>query len=184
MQQYTDVMLDLETTGLDQQFNSIIQIAAVKFNAATGEVSPHFFNRCLLPAPNRYWEEGCRSWWGQRPEVLQKIMSRMEEPRDVLVALRDWAGEGMTMWGKPTHFDHSFLATYYKQYDMQIPFHFRYANDMNTFIRARYFPETPPNWERDLEFEGDMHNALDDVLHQLKVVFKVIEMTAPVPHPA
>ena len=175
--QYTDVMLDLETTGLDKQFNSIIQISAVKFNARTGEISHDFFNRSLLPAPNRYWEEGCRDWWSQRSNVLQGIMNRMEEPLPVLVALRDWAGTDTTMWAKPTHFDHAFLDTYYKQYGLQIPFNFRKANDLNSFIRGRYFPETPPNWEQELEFTGDLHNALHDVLHQLKVLFKVLEDT-------
>lgn len=175
--QYTDIMLDLETTGTDQQFNAIIQIAAVKFNPITGDVSHDFFDRCLMIAPNRYWQESCRDWWMQRPHVLQGIMNRMEDPKEVLIALRDWAGPNMRMWGKPSHFDHSFLDNYYKQFDMQIPFGFRTANDMNTFIRARYWPETPPNVEKELEFEGAEHNALDDVLHQLKVIYKVMEDT-------
>lgn len=176
---WTDCMVDLETTGTDQQFNAIIQIAAVKFNPKTQEISHDFFDRCLMIAPNRYWQESCVQWWSERkPSVLQGIMARMEDPATVLTALRDWSGGGgLRMWGKPSHFDHSFLDTYYKQFGMQTPFHFRATNDMNTFIRARYWPENPPNWEADIPFEGEKHNALHDVLHQLKVLFHVMENT-------
>lgn len=176
--QFPDVMLDLESTGVDQANNAIIQIAAVKFNLRTGEISHDFFDRCLLPAPKRYWEEDCRNWWSKRPAVIQQIYGRMEDPKGVLEALCEWAGPGCTMWGKPTHFDHSFLDSYFKQFGMQIPFFYRAANDMNSFIRGRYFPHVPPTWEKDLPFEGEAHNALHDVLHQIKVLFKVIEDTS------
>ena len=171
------IMVDLETTGTDQAYNHIIQISAVRFDLEAGTVDHDFFDRCLLPAPNRYWQESCREWWGKRPTVLRSIMDRMEDPEKVLVALRDWAGQDAIMWSKPSHFDHSFLDGYFKQYGMQIPFMFRNVNDMNSFIRSRYWPETPPNWERDLPFTGEVHNALHDTLHQIKVLFKVMEDT-------
>lgn len=175
---YDSVMLDMETTGLDQANNAIIQIAAVKFNLRTMAISPDFFNRCLMIAPKRYWEEQCRAWWAKRdPSILKDIWNRMEDPKAVLQGLADWAGPGMTMWAKPTHFDHSFLDSYYKQFDMQIPFVFRVARDMNSFIDGRYFPLTPPDWERTLKFDGQLHNAIDDVLHQVKVLMTVVEDT-------
>lgn len=177
--QFPDCMVDIETTGTDQGYNAIIQISAVKFNLAERTVSLDFFDRCLLPAPNRYWQESCRTWWGQRPEVLQSIMARMEEPEVVMKAFRDWAGQGLRMFGKPTHFDHSFLDSYFKQFGMQTPFHYRESTDMNSFIRGRYWPVTPPWWERDLPFEGDKHNGLHDALHQIKVLFKVVDDTTP-----
>lgn len=169
--QYSDCMVDIETSGLDQANNAILQISAVKFNLKTLAISPETFDRCLMIAPKRYWEEGCRGWWAKRdPTILKSIWERMEDPKDVLQGLSDWAGPGLVMWAKPTHFDHSFLDSYYKQFDMQIPFMYRVANDMNSFIRGRYFPETPPDFERTLPFEGKLHNAIDDVFHQIKVL--------------
>lgn len=178
---FPDVMLDLETTGTDQARNAIIQIAAVKFNLAERTIDMNTFDRCLTQdsAPGRYWDEGCRvNFWGKRVPTLNSIWTRGEDAKTVLADLRDWVnGESLTMWGKPTHFDHSFLSSYYHQFGMQIPFHFRMANDMNTFIRARYFPEAPPQWEKLLDFQGDAHNALFDVFHQIKVLFKVADDT-------
>lgn len=174
---FPDVMVDLETTGLSKDHNAVIQIAAVKFNLAERTVDGAFFDKCLMIPPGRYWDEGTRSWWGKRPEVIKGIYSRMEEPKSVLEALRDWAGPNKTMWGKPTHFDHTFLDSYFVSHGMQIPFHFRNANDMNSFIRARYFPASPPAWEVNLPFEGVAHNAIFDVLHQIKVLFHVMDHT-------
>lgn len=177
VQEFPDMMIDIETTGTDQAYNHIIQIGAVRFNLKARTIfMGHFFDRALLPAPNRYWQESCRTgFWGKRPEVLQGIMNRMEEPAVVLKDLSLFAGAGTRFWGKPTHFDHSFLDTYYKQYGMQIPFHYREATDMNSFLRGLYFPGDRPNLESELEFQGDAHNAIHDCLHQIKVLFKATE---------
>lgn len=178
--QYDSVMLDIETTGLDQANNAIVQISAVKFNLKTMAISPEFFDRCLLIAPKRYWEEGCRAWWSKRDKsVIESIWARMEDPQTVLQGLSDWAGPGLVMWAKPTHFDHSFLDSYYKQYGMQIPFLFRIANDMNSFMRGRFFPNPVPDYERNLPFDGKLHNAIDDVLHQIKVLMTAVYETTP-----
>ncbi len=176
--EFPDVMLDIETTGLDKANCHIIQIAAVKFNLRDRTISHDFFDRCLLPAPNRFWEESCRNnFWAKRQVILNGLMARMEEPKLVLEGLRDWAGPDTTMCGKPTHFDHTFVDSYYQQHGMQIPFHYRKANDLNSFIRARYFPDLPPDLERELEFEGEMHNALYDCLHQVKILFAHVDRT-------
>lgn len=179
VEEFPDVMVDIETTGTDQQFNYMIQIAMVRFNLAKRTIyMGEFFDRCLLPAPNRYWQESRRTnFWAKRQEVFKSIQARMEDPATVLKAAAEFAGEGSRFWGKPTHFDHSFLDSYFKQYDMQIPFHYREATDMNSFIRGRYFPEFPPNWEKDLPFQGEAHNGLHDCFHQIKVLFKVMEDT-------
>lgn len=175
-----DIMVDLETTGVDAGDCAIIQIAAVKFNLETGEVGDMFDQALSIPA-GRYWEEQCRDWWlKDKREVLMSIFKRMRDPMTVLQEFQQWvmAGWDSTMepvrfWSKPTHFDFTFLQGYFKQFDIINPFHYRHANDMNSFIRARYFPELAPNWELDLPFEGPQHQALFDALHQIKVLFKV-----------
>lgn len=177
---YDGVMCDLETTDVDPARGHIIQIAAVKFNIQTREVSHDFFDRCLFPTPNRRWEEGTRDWWLKRKDVLQGIMNRMEPALPVLEAFRDWVGPGnVTFFGKPTHFDFSFLQSMFKDQGMQIPFHYRLATDMNSFARGRYWPEEPPQWEKILPFEGPPHNALYDALHQLKVLYKIMDGGKP-----
>lgn len=177
---FNDCVLDIETSDTDPARGHILQIAAIKFSAQTGEISTETFDRCLLPLPNRRWDEGTRNWWMKRKDVLQSLLDRMEEPKKVLEDLRDWAGhDNMSMWGKPTHFDHSFLASFYRDLGMQIPFNFRRANDMNSFIRGAYWPEEPPAWEKIIEFKGAEHNAIDDCWHQLRVIFKALKKEKP-----
>lgn len=175
---FPDVMIDLETTGLCFDRNAIIQIAAVKFNLAERTIdTASFFDKCLTIPPTRYWMESTRNWWLKRPDILQGLWARMEDHRQVLQDLYEWAGTDKVMWGKPTHFDHSFLSSYYREFGQQIPFHFRTAENMNSFIRGRYFPASPPNWELDLPFQGEAHNGLHDCFHQIKVLFHVMDHT-------
>jgi oligoribonuclease (3'-5' exoribonuclease) len=168
--QYPDIMVDLETTGTQPETTNIIQIAAVRFNLAEGTVGPDFFDRCLMPTTTRFWDEDTRIWWNKMPELLASIKGRGEEPRKVLQAFSQWAGSGARMWAKPISFEFPFLSSYFREFEVMNPFNFREAMDVNTFLRARHFPELAPKYEREIEFVGTVHNAIDDVLHQIKTV--------------
>lgn len=172
MSNYPDVMLDLETTGTRPETTNIIQIAAVRFNLQTREVDPDFFDRCLLPIPARFWAEDTRKWWSTMPDTLNGIWARMEPAQRVLEDFQGWTkGEQLTVWAKPSHFEFPFLSSYFNDLGVLMPFDFRNVNDQNSWIRGRFFPAIPPKFERDLPFVGTPHNALHDVLHQIKVVF-------------
>lgn len=177
--EFPDVMLDLETTGLGPERNAIIQISAVRFNLHKRTIDTDFFDRCLMVPENRTWDGSTLEWWRKMPDVMAKIQARSES--DIAGILQDlitWTGTDKTFWSKPTHFDHSFISSYFRDYNKWNPFHFRKANDMNTFIRARYYPDAPPEFERDLPFVGEKHNALFDCLHQIKVLFAAMDNTA------
>lgn len=176
---YPDCMVDIETTGTSPGDSAIIQIAAVKFNLAERTVCPDVFDRCLLIAPKRYWDEDTRQWWGKMPNVLAGIQARMEDPKTVLQGFIQFAERGdRTMWAKPTSFDHSFLSDYFKQFGLQIPYAYYNAKDLNTFIAGRYFPEAPTRWEKLLPFQGDKHNALHDCFHQIEFLFRAVDDTS------
>lgn len=179
MSNFPDVMLDLETTGLNKAHCAIIQLAAVRFNLAERTIdTASMFDRCLGIPQHKFWQEGARKFWSKRPEVLQSIYARMEDPQQVLKDFRVWVdGQDSVMWGKPSHFDHAFLDVYYDENESQIPFHYRKVNDMNSFIRGRYFPLPQPNWEQDLPFNGAAHNALHDCIHQISILFSVMDHT-------
>lgn len=179
-----DVMVDIETTGTHPEHNGIIQIAAVRFNAQTMTVdASDMFDRALIVAPGRFWEESTRAFWqGKNLKVYQSICARMEDPFIVLKAFQDWANKGrapsdapLRFWGKPTSFDYSFMQSYFRQYNLHFPFHYRYARDMNSFLAG--LRRDPDHWELKVPFSGDVHNALHDVLHQIKTVFVATEET-------
>src|SRR5213592_1550808 len=137
----TDIMVDLETTGTDPDHCAIFQIAAVKFDPETKEVSPVIFNRSLTFAPNRFWEEGGRQFWSKMPDIYQKIIETAEPTSRVLTDFYAWCIKdqpnidgGWRLWAKPITFEWAFLSSYYRQYDIPMPFHYRYARDLNSYV--------------------------------------------------
>jgi len=175
---FTDIMVDIETTGTDPDNNAMIQLAAVKFNLMTREVSSDTFDKALTFAPQRFWDESTRQWWSKMPEVYKSIVERSENPLYVLQDFSKWVnsdqpvdetGEGYRFWAKPTTFDWSFISSYYRQYGLPMPFHYRYARDLNSYMAGLKSNPQHPNIE--IPFTGDEHNALWDCFHQIEQLF-------------
>lgn len=173
MSTFPDAMIDLETTGTSPDRTAILQVAGVRFNLFERSVDSNFFNRSMFVPPHRFWDESTRKWWMQQKRgVLDGIMAAAEEPRTVMTDFCDWGrmgGGNASFWSKPTTFDFMFVQSYVKDYELAMPWGFRRANDMNSFLRALYFPLAVP--ETGLEFAGDAHNALFDTFHQIKELF-------------
>ena len=173
---WTDIMVDLETTGTLPDRNCILQIAAVKFNIETGEVCHQFFDRCLDLPKHRSWDMSTLEWWSkQKKSVLQGILSRAEPWSNVINEFADYSYQnpGLRMWSKPSHFDFNFLSSYFHDADLINPFHYRVATDLNSFLKGLHFPNEVPDIQ--VEFSGDAHNALQDTLWQLKHLYAHLE---------
>jgi oligoribonuclease (3'-5' exoribonuclease) len=177
---FLDIMVDCETTGTDPDSNAMVQLSAVKFDLKTRSVTPftQFFDRCLRMPKNRYMEEGCRTnFWGKRPQIWNKIQGRAEDPQLVMKDFFEWVGfqnpGPVRFWAKPVTFDFNFVASYARQYDLMNPFHYRWAIDMNSFIRG--MANDPSVESHYLPFQGEAHNAIVDVLNQIDQVFKAAD---------
>jgi inhibitor of KinA sporulation pathway (predicted exonuclease) len=173
-------MVDVETTGTTSfDHTAMIQLAAVKFNFETEDVSMDFFNQSLAIPPNRFWDKGTEAWWKrQKPHILQNIQASAQPPEQVMRAFHVWllkdyphTDDGLRFWGKPTHFDFSFVASYFNQYELSNPCHYRSARDLNSFMSGLSGSPDTLGMENQVEFHGDEHNALDDTLHQIKMLF-------------
>lgn len=171
---FNNVMVDLETTGTQPEHAAILQIAAIKFDVETTEVKRQTFDRKLWIAPGRYWDPETMEWWSrQKPEILHSILSAAEDPVVVLQDFREWVLDDLNgpaiLWAKPSHFEYPFIESYFKQHNIQNPFHFRNVVDLRSFFKGRNVYEDP-----DVPFVGDAHNALFDAFHQLRMLFKVL----------
>lgn len=175
---FPDVMVDIESGSTDPEHGPILQIAAVRFNHTTGDVDVNdMFNACLLPPVNRYWSEDTARWWQeQKPEILSSLIQRGEPASAVMNRFFDWANkyERPVFWSKPLSFDYPFIASYFRMFDLANPFPFWLARDVRSFCAGVAFPN-PPVSDKELPFEGDEHDAIFDVLHQIKYVFRVSE---------
>lgn len=179
MTKFNHVMVDIETTGTNGTHNAMIQLAAVRFDLDEREIDMNMFDECLMIPGNRFWAEDTREWWaGQDQAIIDKIWSRMRDPKTVLQEFYQWVnhdmqGENLVLWAKPSHFEYPFLESYFREYGIAQPFFYRNVNDLNSWCRARGLP----NLSSEIEVQGNAHDAIHDVLHQIQVLFELMERT-------
>lgn len=175
--QWTDIMVDVETTGTDLRTAAIIQLSAVIFNLSTGEVGSEF-DACLkIPEGDSYaWDPQTLNWWVRdtnRKAVLESISTRMVDAKDAIYAFIRWNrvnGSPTHFWSKPSHFDYTLLSKYFKDYGFENPFKYWKARDMRSYMLGLVFPDPLP----DLRLtSNDAHNALADVKFQISELIKL-----------
>lgn len=181
---YPDIMVDIETTGLQPHASAIIQIGAVPFNYDTMEIdSKNMFCMSLSMPKNRYWNSGTEKFWLQdNLPTYMEIMKTAQNPAFVMKAFYDWCilrinntEEGDLRWWSKGWMDHATIDSYFLDAGMDMPFNFRQAKDMRSFIaglNGSAVYEDPI-----VEKVGTFHNALHDSLTQLKQLFKAKEET-------
>ena len=181
---YGDIMIDLETTGTIPGRHGLLQIAAVRFDLLRGWIDGNVFQACLTMPKHLHWDEGTRHWWlhEDRRGLLTELMAQQEDWKEVMERFHTWVGNSKpTFWSKPISFDFMFLSSYFHDAGLANPFHYRQANDLNSFIRARYWPQAPALNEYNIGETGQVHNAIDDCFHQIKLLMKVMDDTQGAP---
>lgn len=169
-----DVMVDLETTGIDPSHSAIIQIAAIRFDYKTRQIG-QAFTVSLEMAEGRYWDESTRGWWMEKLPIYNEIMSTARPAEEGFRAFSDWCintapfGGEQRLWAKPSHFEWPLLQSYSAQLGIGLPFHYRNVVDLNSFTRGLANNPGAKPLDKQIPFSGDAHNALDDVAHQIKV---------------
>lgn len=180
--EYTDVMVDIETTGLQPDAAAIIQIGAVPFRYDDLKIDvANMFKRSLSMPKTRYWSDGTdRFWLEQNKEVYFKIMADCLPWEQVMREFHAWsvARPGIRFWCKGLNFDWSFLSSYYLNMNMDMPYDFRQAKDLRSFISGLY--GTSEYKEPEFDRVGDYHDALSDCLNQIKLLGIVKEETCSV----
>lgn len=173
-----DIMVDIETTGIDPVHSHMIQLAAVRFNIETKEIDTgNMFDMSLMMmSAHRFWDEGTRAWWGrQKAGLLDSILDRGQDPLTVLHAFSNWVAatpsdRPVRLFAKPISFEWPFIQSYMREYGVEFPIAYWNCIDLNSYIYGRGHPDRKKFWDK-IEFEGDAHNALHDVIHQIKGAF-------------
>lgn len=77
----------------------------------------------------------------------------------------------MKLWAKPISFEWPFLQSYMREYGVEFPVAYWNCVDVNSYIDGRRPGNNRKKFWESIEFEGDAHNAIFDVIHQIKGVF-------------
>ena len=173
--EWTDCMIDIETTSTQPDRGAILQIGAVKFNLEKGTVCENFFDQSLTIPPHRFWSEDTRTWWlQQKREILTNIMARARNYRTVMVEFQQWSQNPrpLRFWAKPSHFDYNFISSYFADEGMSNPFPYYDARDLRSYLEGLFAPNPVPEEIAKMPFVGDAHNALNDALYQLGMLME------------
>lgn len=172
---YTDVMIDIETTGRTPGC-AIIQIAAVPFNINTGKVSTNTFKMSINLDKQKQkgfnLDSNTIGWWVKENSKLFTELSQSNNHYvDVGARFQQWFrtlenSRQIRVWGNSNRFDLGILEGWYqkgigeKQFE---PF-------WNTWLErdVRTLAMLDPQIKANTKFEGTKHNAIDDCKHQIK----------------
>jgi hypothetical protein len=191
-----DIMLDLETLGVEEN-PVIIQLAAVPFNIETGEVlDDKVINLLINPkssvAAGLTVTGSTIEWWlKQNTYVVNKVfIESVSSPNTLASVLSVFSAyiadlklahnvKEVRIWGNGTLADNRWLISAYKAVNLKLPWNYREDSDVRTLvdIGSRLFNFNP---KKDVPFEGEPHNAIDDCKHQIKYCSMIYQKLLPV----
>lgn len=176
----TDVMVDIETFGVDAG-DIILSAAFLEFHMGDG----HFRGGTLevvfdlkesidlgfnLNAHTLMW------WLDQKPELFKK---NLKDPMPIDHALHRISnflkGKNRRIWANSPSMDLVLLKTYYREMHMPVPWSYQAECDVRTLKALR------PTVANQVGYVGYKHTPVDDCIHQIKVVRRVINHIGGIP---
>jgi exodeoxyribonuclease VIII len=182
MKDIIDVMLDLETLGLGNT-PVISQLSAVIFDIETGttfeeyneKVSPQSCVKLGLKI-----DAGTVEWWLKQDQsilenVIVKSITGGKNIKEVLATFSNFLkdikkthkAKEIRIWGNGTLADNKWLESAFDLAQVEKPFKYWEHSDVRTLVDLGW-RLTGVDHKKDLKFEGEKHNAIDDCKHQIK----------------
>lgn len=169
-----DIMLDLETLGLDPG-HKVLSIGAVEFSRVTGEIGEQFY--AVLDTKSQglkglKTDDATLDWWKeQNQEAWRRATDAAQPAEQVLKEFRLWYKfRGCTaLWANGANFDPPMLQAVYKAFDQKLPWHYRHPRDCRTVFDlvgkqiGAYGTDNPL-----------AHDALQDAIWQAKETAQAI----------
>lgn len=174
-------MLDIETTGRTPGC-AVIQIAAVLFNANTGDISNKYrfkesinFNTQLK---NGYtYSKETVAWWNRTNKSLFNELCRSNNNYiDVGKNFQKWYRnlpnfKKLRLWGNSPKFDIAILEGWYRK---SIGNTFDPFWDTWSERDLRTISALAPDIKKKKKFVGTQHDAIDDCLHQISYLYDIL----------
>lgn len=186
-----DIMLDVETLG-NSNNPVITQLAAVPFNLKVGVLGDDSFNEFIKPQSAKKYGLTCDPsnmkigttldfWLTQDEEVFKNVILKAflegKDLKEVLEKFSQWIEnlkvkyncKKVKIYGNGPAADCVWVRSAYNACGLDLPWNFWDDQCVRTFvdISVRAFNFNP---KKDMKFEGEKHNALDDCKHQIKYV--------------
>jgi exodeoxyribonuclease VIII len=159
--------IDLETFGTTPDA-AIRSIGAAFFNPNTGEIGPTFYRNVTEHSQAyRRVTEDTRKWWLTQPKAAQDALEIDQVSLEVALDefskfITDHTGMDATPWGNGAGFDLAILADAYIHEKRVLPWKFWNERCLRTLKNLIPCPA--------IEFAGVPHNALDDAMHQARMI--------------
>lgn len=173
------IMIDIETLG--KGLNPVIpQISAVSFNPISGEILSEFnvlisIQSCL-DAGLKVDESTLKFWFRQNADA-QNIVLNLDDTQieysleDALTQFKGWCatvGRYPKVWGNGPTFDLAKMQAAYEAIGIKKPWDFYNERCCRTIVAFE------PEFKKDLIFEGEKHNGIDDAKHQVRYISQTL----------
>lgn len=174
----SNLMIDIETTSADIDSNvcpGILSIAAQTFSRNGTSDSPYTFYResslQAIKAAGLHISESTMDWWKKRSiEMPSGDLSQNDLITEFLAYTTRIRSHIRFVWANGPQFDIAILRRHFKRMEYRWPFEYYEERDVRTVV-SEFMLKTGKR----LPASPDKHNALADVIHQIKAVVVSIQ---------
>lgn len=191
---FENIMIDMETTGMDAKTSGILSLAAIPFDILTSTIETHpgyFYQECnpMLPLLGRRWNHETLNWHLENTNLVDResldAFEKNNSVREMLLMFTEFVANncigGVKLWSRPSHFDYPILQSHLAQFEADDEFvndsvysaplvHYRNVRDVSTWCEA----VNPAFRREDVVFNGAKHHALDDTRFNLSCMMHAL----------
>jgi DNA polymerase III alpha subunit (gram-positive type) len=171
------ICIDIETTDINPDIGSIIQISALKLDNNFEYDEYDVFNEYIKPLDNHRSKEAMKV-----NNISEEILSEANNLNDVLLFFENYCDDYkiLSAWGN--YFDIPFLRKQYEKINSKWPFNHK-TYELKTIalwemakkdISLKHGSLIEIINETGMVFEGNQHDALDDIKNTVNLIKKLI----------
>jgi exodeoxyribonuclease VIII len=169
-----NIMVDLETLGT-RSTSIILSIGACR--VTDGEPSDPFYRVISVPScrdAGLTSDASTERWWNQQNDEARRVftdpsVTLIQALSDFSTYIRGFGSRSVRLWGNGSDFDNVILANAYSAVGSQIPWMF-YHNRCFRTVRKLIGAQI-----KEPSREGTHHNALDDAMHQARILGQILK---------